>query len=115
MNLLLKWLIAAGSIILVSYVVPGVHVSGFYNALAAAFVMGVLSITIKPVAKLITLPLSIITLGLFSLLLNALFFWLISVVVKGFTIDGFIPAFVGSIIVSVVNYAGDKILDKEEN
>lgn len=115
MRTLLKWLIATGSIVLVSYIVPGIYVSGFSSALLAALVMGILSITIKPIMRLITLPLTIITLGISSILLNAFFFWLISTIVKGFSVDGFIPALVGSIVVSVFNYAGDRIVSGKKD
>lgn len=115
MHLLAKWFIAAASIVLAAYLVPGIHVASFYSAFVVALVLGVLSITIKPVVKLITLPLTLLTLGLFSLVVNALFFWLAGSVVKGFYVSGFGAAFIGAIIVSVVNYIGDKIISKNED
>lgn len=114
MKLILKWLIAALAILLAAYLVPGIQVAGFVPALSAALILGILSITVKPLVKLITLPLSLITLGLFSLVVNAAFFWLVGKVVKGFSVEGFLAALLGSIIVSVVNYIGDKITDEED-
>lgn len=115
MRLLFKWIIAALAILAAAYFVPGIHVASFITALIVALVLGVLSITIKPVVKLITLPLNLLTLGLFSLVINALFFWLVGTVIKGFTVDGFVAAFLGSLVVSVVNFIGDKLTDKKDD
>lgn len=114
MHLLAKWLIAATSIVLAAYFVPGIHVVSFYSALAAAFILGILSITIKPIVKLITLPLTMLTLGLFSLVINALFFWFVGNIVKGFYVNGFTAAFIGALIVSIVNFISDKLMFKDE-
>ncbi|MFA5841829.1 MAG: phage holin family protein [Candidatus Paceibacterota bacterium] len=114
MRLLLKWVLAAFAILAAAYLVPGIHVASLITALIVALVLGVLSITIKPVVKLITLPINLLTLGLFSLVVNALFFWLVGTVIKGFTVDGFVAAFLGSLVVSVINFIGDKLTDKED-
>ncbi len=114
MRILAKWTIASLAILLAAYFVPGITVDGYYPALIAALVLGVLSITIKPIVKLLTLPLSLITLGLFSVLVNAFFFWIVSTVVKGFSVNGFAAAVLGSVIVSVVNYVGDKLISKDD-
>jgi len=115
MKLLFKWLIAAGAILLAAYLVPGITVSNFSIALFAAFFLGILSVTIKPIVKLLTLPLTLLTLGVFSLVINALFFWLTAYFVRGFDIAGFVPAFLGAIIVSIVNFFGNKLLDKDDD
>jgi len=115
MRLLLKWLLAALAIALAAYLVPGIEVETFYAALAAALILGVLSITVKPIVKLISLPVTLITFGLFSLIINALFFWLVGSVVKGFYVTGFTAAFLGSLIVSAVNFIGDKILSRDDD
>ncbi|MEK7614211.1 MAG: phage holin family protein [Patescibacteria group bacterium] len=114
MRILAKWIIASLAILLAAYFVQGITVDGYYPALVAALVLGVLSITIKPIVKLLTLPLSLITLGLFSVLVNAFFFWIVSTVVKGFSVNGFVAAVSGSVIVSVVNYVGDKLISKDD-
>lgn len=113
-KLILRWLIAAASVLFAAYIIPGIHVDNFTTALMATFVLGILSITIKPIVKVITFPLSLITLGLFSLIVNAFFFWLVARIVQGFTVDGILAAFLGGIVVSVVNYAGDKLVDSED-
>lgn len=115
MRLLLKWFIAGLAILVAAYFVTGIHVDSFITALIAALVLGVLSITIKPVVRLITLPLNLLTLGLFSLVVNAFFFWFVGTFIKGFTVDGFVAAFLGSLVVSVVNFIGDKLTDKEDD
>lgn len=115
MRLLLKWIIAALAIFAAAYFVPGIHVASFITAFIVALVLGILSVTIKPVVKLITLPINLLTLGLFSLVVNALFFWLVGTIIKGFTVDGFVAAFLGSLVVSVVNFIGDKLIDKEDD
>ena len=114
MKLILKWLIAALAVIFAAYVVPGIQVDGFVAALIVAFILGVISITIKPVVKIITFPFSLITLGFFSLVINAFFFWLTARLVPGFAVDGYIAAFLGSVVVSVVNYIGDKFVDSKD-
>lgn len=114
MRMLLKWLIAALAIFVAAYFVPGIHVASFITALIVALVLGVLSITIKPLVKLITLPINLLTFGLFTLVINALFFWLVGTFIKGFTVDGFLAAFLGSLVVSAVNFIGDKMTDKDD-
>ncbi len=113
-KLILKWLIAAGAVLFAAYIIPGIHVDGFITALIVTFILGIVGITIKPVVKIIMFPLSFISLGLFSLVINAFFFWLVARVVQGFTVDGFLAAFLGSIVVSVANYIGDKLVDSED-
>jgi putative membrane protein len=114
MNIIIKWLIAALAILAAAYFVPGIYVASFVTALIVALVLGILSITIKPIVKLVTLPLNLLTLGLFSLVINALFFWLVGTFIKGFTVHGFWAAFLGSLIVSVANFIGGKLTDKED-
>lgn len=104
MRLLLRWLISACVLVLITYYVPGIAVASFYTALIAALVLGLVNAVIKPVVSLLALPINLLTLGLFGLVINALMFWLVSTVVKGFTVAGFWPAFWGSLIISVVGW-----------
>lgn len=104
MYLLLRWLISALSLILVTYIVPGIKVQSFYTALIAALVLGLVNSLIRPVLLLLTLPVNILTLGLFTLVINALLFWLAATIVKGFGVDGFWPAFWGAIVMSIVSW-----------
>jgi len=79
------------------------------TAVVAAFIFGVLSVTVRPLLKLFALPITFITLGLFGLLINILVFWLITFV-PGVTIDGFVPAVLGLIIITIVSWITDAIL-----
>jgi putative membrane protein len=82
----------------------------FYVALIVAVVLAVLNLIVKPIIVLLTLPINILTLGLFTLVINAGLFWLASVIVDGFSIDGFRGAFVGALIVSVVVWFGHALI-----
>ena len=99
---LIHWFVSALAIIIAAYLIPGVVVTPV-GALVLAVVLGLINVFIKPIVFLLTLPLNIITLGIFSLVINALFVILASYVVPGFAVAGFWPAFWFSIIFSLVN------------
>ncbi len=102
-GLLITWLVSAISLLVVAYLLPGFNVSGFKTALVAAVVIGLVNATLGLVLKIVTFPLSIVTLGFFWLLINAAMLLLAARFVDGFTISGWIPAFIGSILLSLVN------------
>jgi putative membrane protein len=102
-HLLINWLLSALSLVIVAHLVSGFRISGFSSALIAAIVIGLVNGTIGFFLKIVTFPLSILTLGLFWLIINALMLELASAFVPGFRIDGFLPAFLGSIVLSLVN------------
>lgn len=81
----------------------GIEVSSFYIAVIVALLWGVVSFTLKPLLMLLTLPLTLITFGLFSFVLNALLFWFLATFVAGFSVAGFIPALIGSIALSLIS------------
>jgi putative membrane protein len=110
MGLLLKWLVMAVSIIIAAYVIPGVRLSGFFAALWVALFLGIVNVLIKPVLILITLPINILTLGLFTFVINAVLILLASSVIKGFEVSGFWVAMLFSVILSVVNYLLSSLL-----
>lgn len=112
MSLLLRWLIGALSLILVTYIVPGIKVQSFYTALIAALVLGLVNSLIRPVLIILTLPVNILTLGLFTLVINALLFWLAATIVKGFGVDGFWPAFWGAMVMSIVSWILNSIFNE---
>jgi putative membrane protein len=114
MLLLLRWLLSALGLMLVAYLIPGIGVAGFYTALIAALVLGLINAIIRPVIKILSLPINILTLGLFSLVINALLFWLVSTIVKGFVVTGFWPAFWGALIMSVVGWFANSVLKKDK-
>src|SRR6266849_3713761 len=109
-RLLVNWLISALSLVIVANVIRGFQLSGFGAALIAAIVVGFVNGTIGFVLKLITFPLSIITLGLFWFVINALMLKLAAALVPGFRIDGFLPAFLGAIVLSLVNMVLQHVL-----
>jgi putative membrane protein len=102
MNIIIGWLISAIAIIISSYVIPGVHVSDFMTALLVAIVLGIINAVIKPIILLFTLPINIMTLGLFTFVINALLIMATGAIVKGFTVENFISALLFSIVLSLV-------------
>ncbi len=100
---LLNWVLSAVSLLVVAHIVPGFMVSGFMAALIAALVIGFINATLGLFTKIITLPLTVLTLGIFWLVINAVMLLVASAFVPGFKITGFLPAFIGSIILSIVN------------
>ncbi|HET8575093.1 MAG TPA: phage holin family protein [Candidatus Paceibacterota bacterium] len=110
MYLLAKWLIAALALLLASALVPGITISSLYVALVVALVLGFLNAIVRPVLILLTLPINILTLGLFTLVLNGLIFWFVASFVQGFEVHGFFTAIVGALFVSVVSWAGNQLL-----
>lgn len=98
------------AVLLASHVVPGFSITGsFYTALIIALVLGVLNVTIKPILSILTLPLNIITLGLFSFVINAVLLLLIARFVPDFHIEGFLPALVGGAVIAVVGWVLHRI------
>ena len=103
MRLLIKWILSALAVWIVAQVVPGIHVSGPMAALVAALVIGLVNATIGLLVKVITFPLTILTLGLFWFVVNAVMLELASMLVRGFEVHGFVAAFLGAILLSVVS------------
>lgn len=103
MNILFNWLINALIIFVIAYILPGVHMDTYLTALAVALVLGILNVLVKPILIILTLPITLLTLGLFLIVINALLLLLTDAIVPGFTIDGFWWAVFYSILVSVVN------------
>ncbi len=102
-NLLVTWLLSAVSLLIVAYVVKGIDISGFGSALIAAVVIGLVNGTIGFFLKVVTFPLTVLTLGLFWWVINALMLKLAAALVPGFNINGFFPALVGALVLSLVN------------
>ena len=103
-GLLIRWLILTISIILTSYLYDGIYVASFSSALFAALVLGILNALFRPILLLITLPINILTLGLFTFVINALLLKMVSGVVAGFYVHGFWSAVFGSLIISLVSW-----------
>jgi putative membrane protein len=101
-RLLINWFVSALALMLISYFVPGFVVQGLVPALIAALVIGLLNMTLGVILKIITFPLSLITFGLFLLVINALMLELAAKLVPGFHIHGFLPAFIGAVILAIL-------------
>ena len=101
-SLLLRWLINAAGLLLVAYLYPGVVVEGFLAALIAALVLGLVNAVIRPLLVILTLPATLLTLGLFIFVINALLFWFVAEIVHGFKVTGFGAALLGSILYSII-------------
>lgn len=105
MNILIRWLLSALAITITTYLLPGVSISGFFPALVTAIVIGLINTFIKPIFIIFTLPLNILTLGLFTLVINALLIMLASAIVPGFVVANFGWALLFSIVLFFVNWA----------
>jgi putative membrane protein len=103
MTLILVWILNAVALLVVAYLLPGIAVASFGSALIAALVLGLLNMLVKPVLVLLTLPITIVTLGLFLIVLNALLFWFAGSVLKGFQVNGFWWAVAGAILYSIIS------------
>ena len=105
LRLLLVWLINAVALIAVAYLMPSITVSSFGAALAAALVLGLVNAIVRPVLVLLTLPVTVLTLGLFIFVLNGLLFWMVGTWLEGFEVAGFWSAVLGAILFSLVSWA----------
>src|SRR5262245_43765989 len=103
MKIIIHWIVSAIAIAIAAYILPGVHLSGALAALVLAVVLGVINAFIRPVLVILTLPLSVVTLGIFTLILNALLILLAAAIVPGVTIDGFWWAFLFGIVLALVH------------
>lgn len=112
MRLILRWLINAGAIMLLPYIISSISVKSFYSALIVALIYGLVLAVIRPILVILTLPINLLTLGLFTFVINALLFWLVSSVVKGFEVPGFWAAFAGALFMSIVSLATGWFLKK---
>lgn len=100
--LLLRWILNAAALLLVAYLYPGIQVHGPVAAALAALVLGLVNAVVRPVLVVLTLPVTVVTLGLFLFVINALLFWLVAALVPGFTVPGFLAALVGSLLYSLI-------------
>jgi len=104
MKLLLVWLINAVALMAVTYLLPGIAVSSFVTALIAALVLGLINALIRPILVLLTLPVTILTLGLFIFVINGLLFWWVGSFIDGFHVSGFWSAMFGAIVYSIISW-----------
>ena len=112
MKLIARWLLLAAALLLVAHLYSGVTVASFSSALLAAFVLGLLNTLVRPLLVLLTLPVTLITLGLFLFVINALMFWAAASVLDGFNVAGFGAALVGSLLYSLCGMVIDAAVER---
>lgn len=112
LKLIVKWLLSAAALLFVAYVYNGVQVRSFESALLAAFVIGLLNTIVRPILVVLTLPVTVVTLGLFLFVINALMFWAAGSILSGFHVTGFVAALVGSLLYSVIGIVIESALER---
>ncbi len=112
MKLIVRWLLLAAALLLVAHLYPGVTVASFGAAMIAAFVLGLLNTLVRPLLVLLTLPVTLLTLGLFLFVINALMFWSAAGVLEGFAVTGFAAALIGSLIYSLCGMVIDVAIER---
>lgn len=115
MRLLLTWLINAAALFALPYMMTSVKIDDFWAALAAALGLGLVNALIRPLLVLLTLPVTVVTLGLFILVINGLMFWLVAYVVRGFEVAGFWPAVGAALLYSIISWALSSLLLKKND
>ena len=105
MRLLLIWILNALALLAVGNFVPGIHLDSFVDAMIAAFFLGRFNTLIRPLLLLLTLPVTLLTLGLFIFVINGLLFWFVGSVLRGFVVDGFWPGVLGAVLYSIFSWA----------
>lgn len=108
--MLLLWLLNAVALLIVAALLPGIAIASFWSALLAAVVLGLLNAVIKPILIFLTLPITVVTLGLFLFVINALVFWLAGSLFRGFVVNGFWWAVAGALLYSVISSALSSLL-----
>jgi putative membrane protein len=112
LKLIVKWLLSAIALLFIAYVYNGVQVTSFTSALAAALVLGLLNTVVRPVLVLLTLPVTVLTLGLFLFVINAFMFWAAAAVLEGFQVRNFLAALVGSLLYTAVGVVIESALER---
>ena len=112
-GIIIRWLVLTFAIIITSYILDGIQITGFFSALLAAAILGILNAFFRPILLILTLPINILSLGLFTFIINAVLLMMVSGVISGFKIQGFWYALLGSLLISIVSwllnsFIGDK-------
>ncbi len=114
MYLILRWVLVALALMGVAYLIPGIHVETFWVALLGALVLGLINAFLRPILLVLTLPVNILTLGLFTIVINALLLWLAATLVPGFEVDGFVPALLGALLLWLVSMLANALVRGSE-
>ncbi len=109
LNMFLRWVAYALAIIFVSWIIPGISVENFISAMFVCIIIALINTFIKPLVQIISLPITILTMGLFALVINALLLMLAGYIAPGFEVDGFLSALIGSVLLSLFSIAINKI------
>ncbi|MCG2594757.1 phage holin family protein [Ramlibacter sp. XY19] len=112
LKLLAKWLLSASALLFVAYVYSGVEVTNYTSALIAVVVIGLLNAVVRPVLVVLTLPVTVLTLGLFLFVINAIVFWGAAAVLDGFQVNGFVGALIGSLLYTLVGMVIESALER---
>ncbi|MBP9869033.1 phage holin family protein [Patescibacteria group bacterium] len=112
--ILIRWIMSTLAVLATAYLVPGVHITNLGAAVIAALVIGLVNAMIRPLVLLLTLPVNILTLGLFTLIVNALMFWIASKIVPGFDVSGFSAAFFGALVFWLVSWGANVVFGGDQ-
>lgn len=112
MQLLIHWIVNALAVLAAGYFVPGITVANFWVALIVAAVLALLNLIVKPILVLLTLPINLITLGLFTFVINGIILWLAGNIVKGIGIESLWAAILGALVISAIKLVAGSLLDK---
>lgn len=113
MGLLIRWLALTAAIVIASYLISGIEISGFFSAFFAAAILGILNIFFRPILFILTLPINLLTFGLFTFVINALLLKMASGVIEGFQVHGFWSAVFGALVISVVNWLLNSFINEQ--
>lgn len=113
MVIIYRVLITALALMLCAYLIPGILVENIYVAIIAAVILGLLNLIARPILVILTFPITLLTLGLFIFVINAAIFWFAASFVEGFDVAGFVPALVGSVMVSLISTLGNHFISKD--
>ncbi|HUC89076.1 MAG TPA: phage holin family protein [Candidatus Paceibacterota bacterium] len=109
MKIILRWIILSLAVWLATQIVSGIAVNPIWTALVVGACLTLFNMFIKPVINILTIPLNVVTLGLFSLVVNGILFWYLGAFIKGFTVSNFTAAFIGALLVSIINWLFTKV------
>ena len=113
MGLLIRWLALTAAIVIASYLISGIEITGFFSAFFAAAILGILNIFFRPILFILTLPINLLTFGLFTFIINALLLKMASGVISGFQVHGFWSAVFGALVISVVNWLLNSFINEQ--
>lgn len=109
-EIILRLALAAAAVFLVAYFVPGITVDSWYTAAVVALVLGLINILVRPILVILTLPITLLTMGLFLFAINAMLLLFVASFVEGFVVDGFWVALLGSVLISLISSLGNKLM-----